>query len=264
MRDIYLLLWIYPKDKRIASDLKKYSFNEFNLSEYLLFLFERSNKKILELKNKIEDKGFDYITIKDELYPKGLFQTCYSPLIFAYSGSINHYINSTPVALIGSRRIDPELEDWLYKSFKKKSDRYIYLSGGAIGTDQAVHKASLLSDNKTLFVLPSGIFNPYPSSLFKDFKSHKNSLFISHFPPEQKVFKSNFYSRNHLMAALCESLIVLQAEQKSGTLVTAKYALDMAKDIYVLSSQPWDKRYSGNIKLLNEGAIQITNLDLFQ
>jgi len=264
MRDVYLLLWIYPKDKRIASDLKKHSFDDVDLTDYLMFLFERSNKKILELKNKLEKNRIGFITIKDTSYPKRLLQSPYSPLIFAYIGDFDHYTNSQPVAIIGSRRIDPELEDWLYRSFREKCDKYIYLSGGAIGTDQAIHKASLINDNKTLFVLPSGILNPYPSSLYKNFKHHKNSLFISHFPPEKKIFKSNFYSRNHLMASLCESLIVLQAEEKSGTLVTAKYALDMAKDIYVLSSSPWNKRYSGNIKLLEEGATQITNLDLFQ
>lgn len=264
MRDVYLLLWLYPKDKKIAKDLKNYSYHNWNISTYLTFIYERSSSKIIDLKKKLEQNEIKYITIKDESYPKRLLQSQYSPLIFAYSGDFDHYRKRVPIAIIGSRRIDPELEDWLFRSFNKTCDKNIYLSGGAIGTDQAIHKATLNNNNKTLFVLPGGILNPYPKTLYRDFKHYKNALFISHFPPDQKIYKSNFYSRNHFMAALSECLIVLQAEEKSGTLVTAKYAIDMAKEIYVLSSTPWNKRYSGNIRLIEEGATHIMNLDLFQ
>ena len=331
MNDLYLLLWIYPKDKRIKEDLKKYTFaftftftepnpsnpsvfasnpsdppdlsslsapssppdppsppgflnppkppkppnppsplgflnppNPPKPSDYLLFILKKSVNEISSLKDLMKSKGIKYITIKDPLYPKKLKGSLYAPLILSYVGDFHSYLDSLPIAMIGSRRIDPELEEWIYESFKTKYQKYIYVSGGAIGVDQAIHKACLKSSNKTLIVLPSGLLNPYPKNIISDFKNFRNVIFISHFPPKQKVFKSNFYSRNHFMASLSDAVVVLQAEEKSGTLMTVKYALEMNKDVYALSCSPWNKRYSGNAKLISDGADQIINLDLFQ
>ena len=118
MKDVYLLLWLYPKDKRALEDLKCYSFDQKKLSEYLKYLFRRSVYKIEELKNLLNSEDISIVTIKDDLYPKRLKEAPYAPLIFSYQGNFNTYLNSIPVSMIGSRRLDPKLEEWIYESFK--------------------------------------------------------------------------------------------------------------------------------------------------
>jgi len=264
MRDLYLLLWLYPKNKRIVQELKALAKNSMTQSAYLRLAFKSSNQKIKEIKDQLVKDGIKFLTAVDEKFPKKILNYEYSPLIISYIGNLNIYLDSKSVAMIGSRKIDPNLEQWVYSSFSNKNEKYVYVSGGAIGADQVVHKAALKSKNKTLLVLPAGLMNPYPKDIIKKFKNYENALYVSLFSPFQRIYKSNFYARNYLMAALSDEIVILQAKIKSGTMVTARYAIDMNKSIYALSCQPWDEKYSGNKSLLEDGANQIINLDLFQ
>ena len=264
MREIFLLLWIYPNDKRLLHELRLYSYKESSLTDYVKLIFNSSTLEIMKLKKHMALKGMGFITAVDDNYPIVLKSAEHSPLIFSYLGDYRILHDFTSVSMVGSRNIDKNLKQWLSSSFTKKSDKFTYISGGAIGTDQAIHSACVKSFNKTVIVLPSGILNPYPKYLISKYIESESVLFISQFSPYQKIFKSNFHQRNYFISALSEAVVILQAKERSGTFVTAKYAIELNKDLYVLSCKPWDEGYSGNIRLLNEGANQITNLDLFQ
>lgn len=264
MRDYFLLIWLFPKDKKILTQLKNFS-KELQPSSELKKSYSKNLSSIENLKQKLKANSLEYITAIDKSYPVILNTSDYAPLILSYRGDIKILENcDNLVGFVGSRRIDPELQFWFSSEVKKLDSQIVTVSGGAIGVDQFVHKESVKNNLKTLVVLPSGLFHPYPAYLFNLFKENKNFLFLSQFSPELRVYKSNFYPRNHLIASLCKKLVVLQAEQKSGTMVTARFAIDLNREIYALSSNPWDQRYSGNKELINDGAIQMMDLDLFQ
>lgn len=264
MRDYFFLVWLFPKNKMLVKSLRAFS-QDLNPTEELKNLYDKNLLEVEKLKKQLEAHSMGYITAIDNDYPENLKTCDYSPLIISYSGDINLLKSDGKfIGFIGSRRIDPELQYWFSTEVKKLHSDYIIVSGGAIGVDQFVHKESVKNNLKTVVILPSGLLNPYPKYFYDLFKDNKSFLFLSQFPPFVRVYKSNFYPRNYLIAGLCEKLVVLQAEKKSGTMVTARFAIDLNKDIYTLSNSPWDQRYSGNKELINSGAFQIMDLNLFQ
>ena len=265
MRDFFLLVWLFPNNKRLKDEFKiSFKDRKFSPSSFIKDLFFRSKDEISNLIKILKKNSITYITVVDELYPREILTYNYQPYIFSCKGDFSIYSQLEPVCFVGSRRLDPELEEWIFENISIQFTKILFVSGGAIGTDQAIHRSAIRSNNKTLFVLPSGLLNAYPKGVLARFENSKNTVFVSQFSPFQKMYKSNFYARNYFMSALSNRVVILQAEVKSGTLVTSKYAVEMNKELFVLSCSPWDKRYSGNKKLLNEGAGHIINLDLFQ
>jgi|GEM_PF-5386358 len=265
MREFFLLIWLFPNNKRLKEEFKL-SFKDatFKPSSFIEDLFFRSKKEISNLIKVLKKNSINYITVVDDLYPKKILKHNFQPYIFSCKGDFSIYDKLEPVCFVGSRRLDPELGEWIFENINKQFSKILFISGGAIGTDQAIHSGALRSRNKTLFVLPSGLLNAYPKGVLSRYENSKDAVFVSQFSPFQKMYKSNFYARNYFMSSLSDKVVILQAEIKSGTLVTAKYAIEMNKELIVLSCSPWDKRYSGNKKLLCDGASHIINLDLFQ
>lgn len=263
MRDYLYLSWFYS-----TKGFNKLIFEMFRFgkpSRELKLLYQKHKFEIRNLKREIVKKEIISIAYMDESYPLSLKTLEYPPWVLCVYGSIDLLGAENKLAVVGSRRPDPEVKYWLYESFVGLDKSSVILSGGAIGIDQDAHKAADLNNMKSICVLPVGIFEVYPSnlkSLIRSYIGTKNFLVMSQFHPNKKVSKSSFYPRNYVIAGLSNKVLVVQAAEKSGTMVTAKYAIDMGREVYTLPASPWDTRYSGNLKLLDEGAHQIIDLNL--
>ena len=71
-------------------------------------------------------------------------------------------------------------------------------------------------------------------------------LFVSEYPPDQAMYRHHFYRRNQLIAALCQCLLVVEAKEKSGTMITAQYAMELGKDVVTVPGSVLDPAFSGN------------------
>ena len=132
------------------------------------------------------------------------------------------------------------------------------LSGLARGVDGAAHEGALAA-GATWGVLGSGLDQPYPPEHrpLMDRIVAAGGGVITPFPPEAPPRKWHFPRRNWLLAAWTEGVLVIEARQKSGSLVTARLALDLGKDLWVCPGSPEDPSAEGPNALLREGAARI-------
>ncbi len=143
------------------------------------------------------------------------------------------------------------------------------VSGLALGIDTIAHESALKVGLRTIAFPGSGLDNSvlYPRSnwqLANEIVLSGGAL-ISEFPPETKSAIWTFPRRNRLMSAFSQAVIIIEAEEKSGTLITARLALDYNKDVYVVPGSIFSENSIGTNRLIREGAYPIcSSLDLLQ
>ena len=171
-----------------------------------------------------------YTTIISSDYPDALKEISCPPFVLFYHGNLN-ILNGKCIGVIG-KRVPSE-----YGS----------------NIDTLAHRSALKNKGKTVAVLGSGINYCYPKrnqDLYAQLKS--NHLIISEKPGDYVPQAKDFPSRNRLIAGLSESVVVTEAEKRSGTMITVGYALDQGKDIYCIPSRIGDPM--GCNLLIQQGA----------
>ena len=134
------------------------------------------------------------------------------------------------------------------------------VSGLALGIDTIAHKSSIEELGKTIAVIGSGFNNIYPKeneNLFKEI-IEKGGLIISEYPPNTKPNLKTFPFRNRIIAGLAMAVLVIEAKYRSGSSITARYALKQGKDVFCLPHPLEDKNGVGTNNLLKIGAKLIT------
>ena len=201
-----------------------------------------------------------FISKRSPHFPKA-FDSIVEPIdSFYFEGSLD-LLKHNYISVVGARKVLPWVEQWLEYELMPSLGQYNIgvVSGGAIGVDQVSHICALRADVPTLAVLPSGLNQKYPSRISQVLGGSDKVAYMSEYSPDEKMRKHHFYKRNRLIAALSPVTLVIQAAEKSGTMITAQYALQQGKTIATLPSHPMDQLCAGNLKLLYEGALMIRN-----
>jgi DNA processing protein len=189
------------------------------------------------------------LTIDDENYPEIFKQLSMPPLILFYEGELE-LIHELMVGVIGSRK--PLIQSIDYT---KKLIQFLnvpVVSGLAYGIDSIAHTECLNNSLKTIAVIGSGFENVYPKEHQLLFESCH--LVLSEYPPKTKPKPHYFIQRNRIIACLSDALIITEAKVKSGTSHTARFALELGKDIYCVPGDPESKHFQGCLNLINDGA----------
>jgi len=139
----------------------------------------------------------------------------------------------------------------------------VIVSGLALGIDTIAHKAALGAGLKTIAVPGSGLDDKvlYPSTnrlLAKDI-IEKGGALLSEFAPDFRATIWGFPQRNRIMAGLSQATLVIEAEEKSGTLITARLALDYNRDVLAVPGSILSQGSRGTNQLLRQGATPITS-----
>lgn len=165
------------------------------------------------------------------------------------------------LSVVGHREPSPASLKWmdehLAEFFRKTS--CFSVSGGARGVDQKTHFLSLQTERPTVVLVPAGLSQIYPSSLqawVEDILA-SGGAFISEYQDHQPMEKHFFAQRNRLISALGKATLIIEARRKSGTLLTAKEALDQGKPLWVLPGHPMDVHMQGSLELISNGATPI-------
>ena len=135
---------------------------------------------------------------------------------------------------------------------------YVIVSGLARGIDRNAHVAALGSG--TIAVLGGGIDHIYPrenTDLYHDIKDQ--GLIVSESPLGYKATARDFPRRNRIISGLSSAVIIVEAAQRSGTLITARYALEQNREVMAVPGSPLDPRAKGCNQLIQQGAALITN-----
>lgn len=220
------------------------------------------NKDIENIESKIKCK---YVTIIDREYPISLKHIGTPPFVLFYYGDISLLNNYNKIAVIGKRECSIYGEEMTKKIVKQlKFYKIVTVSGLAKGIDSIVHITSLENKIKTIAVLGSGIDYCYPIANKEIYEKIKtNGLIISEYPNNLSPSPQNFLVRNRIIAALSESIVVIEANYKSGTMNTVTYGLEFGKDIFAVPTLATAN--SGCNQLIKQGAKLIENAnDIFE
>lgn len=184
----------------------------------------------------LEKYSVNLIVRNDKWYPEGLKNIPHSPFILYVRWEIP---NGDMFWVVGSRKISPYWKIAIERLVPEISHVFPIVSGGAAGCDSFAHSESLKAQNKTVVVVGTGIDQTYPVSNEKLFDevANGNGAIISIFRVWEPWNPYNFPVRNEIVVWLSKWILVIEASERSWSLITANLALDMWKDLFSL---PWD------------------------
>ncbi|MCD8029103.1 MAG: DNA-processing protein DprA [Erysipelotrichaceae bacterium] len=199
-----------------------------------------------------------YTTLLSDDYPKRLKEIALPPFVLYYYGNLDLVKNKT-IGIVGMRQMSDygkQATDYFAKNLAIND--YTIVSGMAKGVDAIAHLAAINNNGSTIAVLGTGIDYVYPKEnrlLYDELK--KNQLIISEYPHLTTPSKRQFPYRNRIIAGLSDSILISEARVKSGTMITAGYALEQGKTIYCIPSRYND--YNGCNELIRQGATLVLN-----
>ncbi len=173
------------------------------------------------------------ITVLDDCYPDALRNLTEPPYVLYYKGDLN-LLKVQGVSVVGSRMPTDYATRWTESVVELLSQRYIIISGLAKGIDALAHECALKHSN-TIAVLGCGIDRIYPQENRELYQQIEDKgLILSEYPKDVLPLKHRFPQRNRIVAALGKTVVVMQADHKSGSLITIREALDIGKEIYTI------------------------------
>jgi DNA processing protein len=199
----------------------------------------------------------------DTRYPMLLREIPYPPLILFVIGELS-VLQQRQLAIVGARYPSPTGLEIAYQFANELSERgFAITSGLARGIDGAAHQGALAANGTTIAVLGSGLDNIYPNchqSLAQTILK-KGGVLLSEFFPCSLPKAAHFPRRNRIISGLSLGVIVIEASLRSGSLITAAYALEQGREVFALPGSIRNSLSQGCHALLKEGATLIENCE---
>lgn len=208
---------------------------------------------------QILDQGISILTIQDDAYPSLLKHIPDPPPLLTYKGIWETHLPC--IAMVGSRAATSYgISTARRLAFKLSENGFCIVSGMARGIDTAAHSGAMDSTGKTLAVLGSGLKKIYPHENRKLFKKiQENGAVISEFKLDTDPFPYNFPVRNRIIAGLSCGTIVVEAAQKSGSLITARLTAEYNREVFAVPGSVASQKSHGTHLLLKQGAKLVEN-----
>lgn len=225
------------------------------------FLSWRKNFSLSQLRECLDKNSINFSTWQDHDYPPRLLEIPDPPPLVFYRGDLSLLSRKSIkfLAVVGARQptvyAERVAEELLSAEIVKE---IVVVSGLAIGVDALAHQQALAGDGKTVAVLGSGLLSKviYPRS--NRFLVEKiiasGGLILSEFLPDCPPKKENFPRRNRLISGLSQAVLIIEAKERSGSLITARHALEQGRDVWVVPGNIFSSASSGTNKLLQAGA----------
>lgn len=203
---------------------------------------------------KIESSGVRLLTFLDAEYPRRLFEIGDPPPILYLRGVIPAW--EPAVAVVGSRRATREgLKASERLSSELTACGVMVVSGLARGIDTAAHRGSLVGGGPTVAVLGCGLDVDYPPENMQLAQQiAENGCIISEFPMGTQPLAEHFPRRNRIISGLSRGVLVVEAVEKSGSLITARYALDQGREVMAVPGPISSAACRGSNRLIKDGA----------
>lgn len=219
------------------------------------FLSKRRKEVPVRLQRFCEQQGVALLSYRDAAYPQSLLQIADPPLALYVKGELP--TAGYAVAVVGSR----ECTGYGIKAAKTLTKALALrgipiISGGARGIDTQAHETCLSVGGKTVAVLGCGLDIAYPeenASLFERIVRNGGAV-ISEYAPGTKPLAKNFPARNRIIVGLAQGVLVAEAKQKSGAIITANIAADEGREVYCVPGNIFESTSAGCHELIRTGA----------
>ncbi len=245
----------YNNEENIYNNIDNIIKDKLLHKNFLTKIKNNNKEKEEKLEEYLFKNNIKYVTYSSSLYPERLKNIDNPPYVIFYKGDIT-LLNYNMVAIVGSRKntnYGEQVTKFIVSELYNIS--YGVVSGVAAGIDSIAHREILFRGGKTIGVLGCGIDVVYPrfnKNLYDRISEH--GLLISEFLPGTKPLSYNFPQRNRIISALSNGVIVIEASNKSGSLITVDYALSQSKDVMVVPGPIFNETSKGCNLLIYQGA----------
>ena len=203
----------------------------------------------------LEDEQNHVIPLGDADYPRTLLNIADPPLLLYVKGNID-LLNSTAIAIVGSRHATPQgISNAEEFSSVLSNAGFCIISGMAHGIDAAAHRGALRGQGSSIAVVGTGLDKVYPAAN-RDLAHQlaKQGALVSEFPLGTPPTGSNFPRRNRLISGMSIGCLVVEASQQSGSLITARQAIEQGRDVFAIPGSIHSPQSRGCHKLIKQGA----------
>lgn len=204
---------------------------------------------------KMCEKEISLVSIHDREYPNKLKNIANPPYALFVRGRLPEE-NRVSIAIVGARNCSmygKEMAFWFGKSLSNAGIQVI--SGLALGVDGCAHKGALSGKTSTFGILGNGIDICYPRENFGLYMSmQERGGIISEYGPGIPGRSFQFPMRNRIISGLCDGVLVVEARERSGSLITADLALEQGKEVFAIPGKIGDKLSEGCNNLVKSGA----------
>lgn len=198
---------------------------------------------------------YPFITFNSPFYPQRLFEIYDAPPVLFYQGNIKLLANST-MAIVGARQANNYTREVLYDLIPYLvSHNVSIISGLASGADSYAHQITLQNHGNTVAVIGTGLHCYYPqqNKLLQQ-QIAREGLLLSEYLPDVTARRYHFPQRNRIIAGLCHTLLITQARQRSGSLITANLALEDNRNVMAVPGNINSPLSQGCNELIDAGA----------
>lgn len=222
----------------------------------------RKIEKINEYFRIVKENGIKVYTIFENEYPENLKHIYDPPPVLYVKGEIFKQ-DSLAVGIVGSRKAS----DYGLKTAHRIAARLAELgitivSGMALGIDSAAHRGALEVNGRTIAVFGCGLKYTYPMANYRlSQEIQKNGAIISEYPFDTEAYPSQFPARNRIISGMSLGVIVVEAGEKSGSLITADFALEQGREVFAVPGNITSPCSKGTNELIKYGAKLVSRIE---
>jgi DNA processing protein len=218
----------------------------------------RNIEKIDKYIKKVKDSGVKIYLSNQEEYPVNL-KAIYDPPPVLYCLGDLREDDKDAIAIVGARKAS----DYGLKTAEKLAEQLVQsgitvVSGMALGIDAAAHRGAIRGGGRTIAVFACGVTNPNPKSNINLYKEIlKNGAVVSEYPLGMPPHPGNFPARNRIISGLSLGSLIVEANIKSGSLITADFALEQGRDVFAVPGNINSPSSMGTNNLIKNGAMLV-------
>lgn len=228
---------------------------------------ELSNIKSVSLENCLKlidvynSRGFSVTGFSSPEYPDYLRNIYNPPAVLFYKGDIECLNRMPAITIVGARRSSNQSLMIAERiSSELAQNGFVIVSGFARGTDIHSHLGAIRAGCPTVCVMGCGLDIDYPKEnfIYRDSVLKNGGVFISEYPLGTPPLQQNFPRRNRILSGVSRGVVIVEAGEKSGSLITAELAVEQNREVFcVPPADIYDRRYAGNIRFLRDGAVAV-------
>lgn len=258
------ILEYYKNAKNFIDDkVNFWKFAGFLNSKNIEKLKKINMDKAYKVIERCRELGYKIITIENPKYPKKLKNISNPPAVLYVKGELLDLDNKLCISIVGTRNSSAYGNKISFEmGYKLAKAGAVVISGGAIGIDCLSQKGALQANGKTIAVLGCGInFNYLMSNKNLRDNIAKNGALVSEYPPDYRCSSWTFPMRNRVISGMSDGVLVIEAGEKSGSLITANLALEQNRDLFAIPGNINSRVSDGTNKLIKICAKPVTRVE---
>lgn len=258
------LLQQFESSQRAYLDLNQANHKMAGMSENLYGKFDAYRKSVNLTDNleKLHKAKVSLVTFEEKEYPETLKKLAAPPIALFCKGDIKLLKSNNTIGVVGARKITSYGKKVTEKiTTELVNSGMVIVSGLAMGVDAAAHNAAIENNGKTMAVLGCGVdcCTPLENQMLYEKILDSDGLIISEYPLGAPPSKGSFPARNRIIAGLSLGVLITEAAEDSGSLITADEAKNLGRPVFAVPGDIHSQMSRGALKLLKEGAVLVSS-----